>query len=85
MYSELVIGPVVLHAVTGSVHIDECVSGKHRIIVVSPRIPHAFSPHQPMLPLVTATLDLGLTMKAYEGTRIIPPHEFVERLEKGKL
>ena len=34
--------------------------------------------------LVTSDDDL-LTMKAYEGTRIIPPHEFVELLEKGKL
>ena len=34
--------------------------------------------------LITSDEDL-LTMKAYEGTRIIPPHEFVELLEKGKL
>jgi len=34
--------------------------------------------------LVTSDEDL-LTMKAYEGTRIIPPHEFVALLEKDKL
>jgi putative PIN family toxin of toxin-antitoxin system len=34
--------------------------------------------------LVTSDEDL-LTMKAYEGTRILPPHEFVELLEKDRL
>ena len=34
--------------------------------------------------LITSDEDL-LTMKAYEGTRIIPPHEFVELLEKDRL
>ncbi len=34
--------------------------------------------------LVTSDEDL-LDMKAYEGTRIIPPHEFVELLEKDRL
>jgi putative PIN family toxin of toxin-antitoxin system len=34
--------------------------------------------------LVTSDEDL-LEMKEYAGTRIIPPHEFVELLEKGKL
>ena len=34
--------------------------------------------------LVTSDEDL-LDMKAYEGTRIIPPQKFVELLEKGKL
>jgi putative PIN family toxin of toxin-antitoxin system len=34
--------------------------------------------------LVTSDEDL-LDMNAYEGTRIIPPHEFVELLERDKL